>query len=290
MRHHLPLPRASAALLLAAVLLTGCAQTNFVASDGPVQQPPSFDHSAFDALLSEYVDARGLVDYERLKENEATALTPYLHQLAQTDPSNLGPDAELAFWINAYNALAIKLIVDNYPVKGIRGTVPVFAPGTGSSPFSIPVGIVGGQKRTLDDIEHGIIRPRFVGTDDYDEPRVHFALVCAAMSCPRLRQEAYTGSRLQAQLADQARTFLHDRAKNEIPAGEGAIRVSKIFKWFGGDFGGSAQAKQAFMADYFEGETRRKLQHGAYDVSYRSYDWTLNDQALAGEDRLASGE
>lgn len=285
----------------AGVLLacTGCVATDRVKADEQVEAPSSFDHSAFDRLLDGYVDERGLVDYERLKENKEVALRPYLEQLAATDPANLSVDEQLAFWLNAYNALTLKLIVDNYPTESIRRVTPVQVPGVtvmipergffGSSvlpandPFRIPVGYVGGQERTLNEIEHEIIRPQFVGTESYDEPRIHFALVCAAMSCPKLRGEAYTGQKLQAQLADQADTFLHDRSKNAIPAEGGAIQVSKIFDWFQGDFGGSPEAVQQFIAPYFDGDTARQLANGAFTVEYTDYDWTLNDQAKADE-------
>lgn len=295
--------RLPAVLLVAAGVLlagAGCVTTDRVTAGEEVTTPASFDHSAFDRLLSGYVDARGLVDYERLKQNKDVALRPYLEQLAATDPESLSKDEQLAFWLNAYNALTLKLIADNYPAKSIRRVTPFQVPGLtvmipqsgffGSSvlpandPFLVDVGVVGGKVRTLSEIEHEIIRPQFVGTEGYDEPRIHAALVCAAMSCPKLRGEAYTGAGLDAQLRDQMNTFLHDRAKNAIPAeGDDVIRVSKIFKWFQGDFGGSPQAVQQLIAPYFEGATARRLADGKFTVEYETYDWTLNDQAKAGE-------
>lgn len=276
----------SSSLLAGLLLLGGCtgADVRPVRAQGEVVAPDSFDHGRFDRLLEQYVDARGFVDYAGLKAHQDSALTPYLQQLAATDPSNLDRDERLAFWINAYNALTIKLVVDHYPVESIRDITPVPGPSIPkvNSPFKLDVGEVGGTVRTLDEIEHGIIRERF------DEPRIHFALVCAAWSCPRLRREAYTGSRLDAQLADQARTFLHTARKNKIPAGESTIQLSRIFKWYQGDFGDSPAEVQHFIAPYFADPVRRKLASAAYQVEYLEYDWSLNDQASGEQGKTVS--
>jgi hypothetical protein len=240
----------------------------------------TLDHGRFDRLLASFVDAEGDVDYARLRARADSVLAPYLRRLARTDPAGLGRDARLAFWINAYNAYTLKLIVEHYPVQTIWAVTPGPAAPKDNSPFALEVGRVADTMRTLDEIEHEIIRRRF------DEPRIHFALVCAAKSCPRLRREAYTGPRLDAQLADQTRTFLHDDQKNRIPAGPDRIALSRILKWYGGDFGDEA-ALQRFMAPYFEGEVRDRLAAAAYEVTYRPYDWALNDQARA---RGAAGD
>ena len=231
----------------------------------------TLDHGRFDRLLAAFVDAEGDVDYARLRARADTVLAPYLWQLATTDPAGLDRDARLAFWINAYNAYTLKLIVDHYPVQNIWAVTPGPPEPKDNSPFALEVGRVADTLRTLDEIEHEIIRQRF------DEPRIHFALVCAAASCPRLRREAYTGPRLDAQLDDQTRTFLHDDRKNRIPAGPDRIAISRILKWYGGDFGNEA-ALQRFMAPYFEGKVRDRLAAAAYEVTYRPYDWALNDQ------------
>ena len=269
-----------------ALLVAGCAGCSGINAEpiqvqGEVAAPDSFNHNPFDEVLKAYVDERGMVDYARLKETGA--LDPYLQRLAQTDPSSLDEEERLAFWINAYNAQTLKLILDNYPVESIRRITPVSVPGTSvnipgvNDPFDLDFATIGGETYSLNDIEHGTIRERF------DEPRIHFALVCAAMSCPKLRREAYTGAALDQQLDDQARTFLHDEAKNEIPASESTIRLSKIFDWFGGDFGRTKAQRQAFLAPYFEGDVRQKLEAGAYAIEFVDYDWVLNDQARTSE-------
>ena len=161
--------------------------------------------------------------------------------------------------------------MDHYPVTSIR---EIDGPPEGGTPFQRPVGAVADTVRTLDEIEHEIIRERF------DEPRIHFALVCAAKSCPRLRGEAYTGPRLDAQLDAQARRFLHADRKNRIPAGNGRIALSKILKWYGSDFGPTTAAVQRALAPYFGGAVRDSLAQGAYEVRFLTYDWTLNDPSL----------
>lgn len=232
----------------------------------------TIDHAPFNDLLTRFVDARGNVDYSRLKLVSDSVLVPYLQQYATVDLSQLDRDERLALWINAYNAFTLKLIVDHYPVENIWAITPGPAEPKEESPFELDVGRVADTVRTLDEIEHEIIRQRF------DEPRIHFALVCAAKSCPRLRREAYVRDRLHQQLEDQTRTFLHDRTKNQIPAGEGTILLSRILDWYGEDFGASTSDLQRFVASYFNGEIGARLEKGAYDVEFRSYDWTLNDQ------------
>ena len=269
----------SSAVLVAALLLTGCAGSNIqpVRAQGTVTVPDAVDHSALTQLLQTYVDEQGMVDYAGLQADRDSVLAPYLQMLAETDPSNLDEPERLAFWINAYNALTLKLVIAEYPVDSIKDITPYPGPMVPkiNSPWLVKVGEVGGTMRTLDAIEHDIIRERF------DEPRIHFALVCAAMSCPKLRQEAFTGAALDRQLDDQGRTFLHHAAKNEIPPTDDEIRLSRIFKWFEGDFGPDTDAVQRYLARYFEGDTAQQLQAAAYDVEYLDYDWTLNDQAIA---------
>jgi len=243
------------------------ATTSVSAASGP--------HAAFGAVLRRFVDSTGAVDYTGLAARADSVLAPYLQRLATARPSTMDRDARLAFWINAYNAYTLKLVVDHYPVRSIWGITPGPAEPKENSPFALAVGPVADTVRTLDEIEHEIIRRRF------DEPRIHFALVCAAASCPPLRREPYTGARLDAQLDDQARTFLHDPAKNRIPAGSDRIGLSRLLKWYGGDFGSTTEALQRALAPYFDGSVRRRLADADYAVTYLPYDWTLNDQALS---------
>ena len=228
----------------------------------------------FDELLKTYVDEQGLVDYASLKADRA--LEPVLAQMEQVQVTELSDAEAIAFWINAYNAYTIKLIVDNYPVKSIREITPLRIKGLSlaipkiNSPFEYNIATIEGKKYSLDDIEHGILRKHF------EEPRIHFALVCAAMSCPKLRREAYAGADLDRQLDEQARSFLTDPSKNRIDPNSKRIYLSKIFRWFKRDFTTGGRHLQAFLATYFEGDLRDRLEKGAFKVKFLKYDWSLN--------------
>ncbi|WP_457653143.1 DUF547 domain-containing protein [Rhodocaloribacter sp.] len=238
--------------------------------------PIAFDHNRLDAILAAFVDERGRVDYAGLKRSGA--LDPYLASLDAATPEAMPPRERLAFWINVYNAWTLRLILDHHPVASIKRITPVRLPGLGlylpklNSPWEYRIVRAGGRRLTLNEVEHGIIRKAF------DEPRIHFALVCAARSCPKLRREAYTGARLDAQLDDQARDFLHDPAKNRIPDAPGLIRLSPIFRWFRRDFARDERGLQAFLTPYFEGDVRERLRRGDYRVRYLRYDWRLNER------------
>ena len=237
------------------------------------------DHALFDSLLVEFVNENGLVDYAGIKESDA--LDAYLDVLSNTNPDELSQEEAIAFWINAYNAYTIKLIIDNYPVGSIREISPFRIKGLRlaipkiNSPFEYRLAEINGQSLSLDDIEHGILRKQF------DEPRIHFALVCASISCPPLRREAFTGENLNHQLDDQARLFLTDTTKNDFSE-EGTLYLSRIFDWFEGDFGDSKAGLQAYLAQYFEGSIQDQLESGSFRVKYLKYDWSLNEVKREG--------
>lgn len=261
---------------LVTLCLSGC--LNRVGVDdfealGPIEQPTTFTSTDFTAILSTHVDDAGLIDYAGLVANP-NALDAYLTRLATTDPANLSDDERLAFWINAYNAYTLYLIRDQYPTEGILKTVSgPFIP-TVNSPFSNSFAVVGGRSMSLDDIEHGTIRTEF------EEPRIHFAVNCAALSCPPLRAEAYEGATLDAQLTEQTRRFLTDPERTQIDVQNGTAHVTKIMDWFKGDFGGSDDAVQRWIAPYIDdAQAKAALQSASLDVKYMGYDWSLNDQA-----------
>ena len=140
-----------------------------------------------------------------------------------------------------------------------------------NSPFEYEIATIGGIKYSLDDIEHGILRKK------YREPRIHFALVCASASCPKLRREAFTAERLDSQLNDQARDFLTDSTKNVVKVTNNTVYLSKIFRWFKGDFVSGRQSIQSYIASFFEGELAKKLHAGEFKERYLPYDWSLNE-------------
>lgn len=195
--------------------------------------------------------------------------------LASADAEALATEAErFAFWINAYNLLAIKTVVEHYPIASIRDVGGFFSPV-----WKQPAGIVAGKPYSLDEIEHGILRPRF------HDPRVHFAVVCASVSCPDLRAEAYTGSRLSEQLNDAARRFLENPAKGVVVE-NGSVSVSSIFRWFGDDFetgGGVLAFIRAEASPALVTELGNFKDSG---LSWIDYDWSLND---AARDDVARG-
>ncbi len=179
--------------------------------------------------------------------------------------------ARLAFWINAYNLLAIEIVLQNQPLASIRDAGSWLRPV-----WKRPIVPVAGRIRTLDEIEHDILRPRFA------EPRVHFAIVCASVSCPDLRSEPYLGVQLDVQLEDQTRRFLANRGKGIAPDPEsGEARISKLFDWFGEDFvekGGVV----AFLRDHAgKGEGTLASVDGLDEarLEFLAYDWSLNDAA-----------
>ena len=262
-------------LLLLALVCAGCLNSVGVKvpkPTGPIEQPAAFDHSAFTAILDEVVDEDGFVDYAALKASPQP-LNAYTARLAQTDPVNLPDAARLAFWLNAYNAYTLYLVRERYPVGSILGTdTGPFIPGV-NSPFAAKFAVVGGKRMSLDNIEHDTIREQF------DDPRIHFALVCAAVSCPPLREEAYRGAALDVQLDDQGRRFLQNPFKNRIDVEEKEAEISKIFDWFKSDFGGSDEAVQRFLAPFAATEAEREaLATARLEVRHADYDWSLNDQ------------
>ncbi len=235
----------------------------------------TFDHSGFDALLHAHV-VDGMVDYEAF--GQAPEFESYLQQLAAFNPRTLPRDEQLAFWINAYNAYTIKLILKHDETKSIRNINKTGGFIKGYGPWTEKLALIGDSAYGLDFIEQKIIRPEFM------EPRIHFALVCAAIGCPPLRSEAYTGARLEEQLTDQGRVFLQESpAKNRVDATKKTVYVSQVFKFrdYEKDFGGSKQAVGRFIARWYaEGPEKTLLESGAWaKFEYTDYDWSLNSQA-----------
>lgn len=244
-------------------------------------QTAPIDHSAFDALLHAHV-ARGMVNYDAFAK--APEFKAYLAKLAATDPATLSRNDQLAFWINAYNAYTIQLINAHGETESIRNINKTGGFIKAYGPWKEKLAIVGGKAYGLDEIEQDIIRPTF------KEPRIHFALVCAAMGCPPLRSEAYVGAKLEAQLEEQARTFLlQSPTKNRVDVAARTMYVSPIFVEFRDyikDFGGSKPAVGTFIAKFYApGAERDLLQGGDFKTVVTNYDWTLNSQRNAA--RLA---
>jgi hypothetical protein len=218
------------------------------------------DHSLYGELLGKYVKD-GVVDYQGFKKEEGK-LDQYLNLLDQTNPDELPRNEQLAFYINAYNAYTIKLILKNYPVDSIKDIGGWF-----TGPWKIRFSKIGGKAFTLDEIEHEIIRPRF------KDPRVHFAVNCASKGCPPLISEPYQASILDQQLDANTLSFLNNPERNRLEGN--TLYVSKIFKWFGEDFGGDVVG---FLLQYADGDLKNRLVAGRdrIKIDYLHYDWSLN--------------
>ncbi len=231
-------------------------------------EPGRFDHGAFDRLMRRHVTTDG-VDYEAFAH--APELASYLKQLEGAQPSALSELERLAFWINAYNAHTIHAVVIHRPKQSIRDIVLPGRDGQPGSVWKAPIVRAGGRVHTLDEIEREVIPKGF------REPRIHFALVCAGASCPPLREEAYTGERLSAQLEDQAQRFLHGRAKGcRVDAKNGIVHVSEIFFWYKEDFGDDV-AVGRYIARYLpDSLERRVLESGRFRLVAIPFDWSLN--------------
>lgn len=263
--------RRSFSCLVLSIGLVACGQVEPRSNDGgPSSQPVSisptvetFDHAPFDKLLKEFVDERGLVDYAGLKKR-SDALDAYLQTIADAKADSLTGDEYLAFLINAYNAYTLKLIIQHYPIDSIRSI---------DEPWKGPEWNVAGKMLTLDALEHEQIRVQF------DEPRIHFALVCAAIGCPILRREAYTAEKLEAQLADQMRySHTHDRWFR-FDAANDVVHLTKLYDWYGGDFLKHADSVLAYVARYSPELKKRLERKGLPRIEWIEYDWSLNDQA-----------
>ena len=222
-------------------------------------------HASWDALLKKHVDDKGNVNYKGFI-SDSTSLNKYIGYLAKNGPNNneWSGDEKLAYYINLYNAATIQLIIRHYPIESIKDIGSKIQIPFINTPWQVKFIKIGIEDYNLDNIEHNIIRK------GYDEPRIHFALVCAAVSCPRLRNEAYLAEKLDDQLTDQARKFLSHTGKNKISKNE--LEISKIFQWFTGDFTKKGKI-QEFLNQYTEVEISPDA-----DIKYMDYNWALNDK------------
>ena len=256
------------------------------AAEAPPDDGASF-YADYAATLDEYVDDDGMVAYAKLKADR-TRLDAFAAAMGKLDPATLAgwtAKERLAFWINAYNAFTLKAIIDNYPLKASTWRYPKNSIRQIPNVWTRLRFRVTGKEMTLDEIEHGVIRKEF------GEPRIHFALVCAAMGCPPLRNEPFEAGKLDSQLDDQTKRFLVNPKKFRLDRERGRTYISPIFKWFGGDFvglhgtdekfrrhGKAMRAVLNFVLSYLPDEDKAFLEGARLSVSYLGYDWSLNEQ------------
>ncbi len=245
--------------------------------------PFDHGHALLDELLGDIVVVQGhqtSVDYTRLK-NRPDRLLHYIDQVEAVSEVEFGRwdrDQQLAFLINVYNALTLKLILDHYPgITSIRDLGGLIF----SSPWDRKFFRLFGRQASLDHVEHDLIRGNF------NEPRIHFAVNCASRGCPPLMPDVYTAGALETQLETATRLFMQDPERNRFDADKKLLEVSSIFKWYRQDFLVAAGSIEAFVAPYItdDAEARKLLKssatHGFSRISIRflEYDWALNDLA-----------
>jgi hypothetical protein len=238
-------------------MVTGAADPHSIASTETV-----VDNSLYGELLKKYV-RDGKVDYAGFKTEEAK-LDRYLKTLETVDSKRLSRNEQFAFYANAYNAWTIKLILSGYPgVSSIKDLGSLI-----ESPWKKKIVRIDGEIISLDHVEHEILRPR------YKDPRVHFAINCAAKSCPPLRPEPFSGNILDRQLDDSTRSFINDPKSYRLEGNE--LYVSRIFKWFSEDFNDDVFG---FFLKYANGNLKKELEAKSErtTVKYLQYDWSLNE-------------
>lgn len=224
--------------------------------------PP--DHSPWDELLKKHVSPTGIVNYKGFIQDKQK-LEAYVKTISENAPdrSTWSKDEQLVYWINAYNAFTVKLISDNYPVESIRDLGPSLKIPLIKDVWHYKFFTIGGEESSLDQIEHSILRKEF------EEPRIHFAINCASVSCPPLLNEAFTVDKVDSQLERVAKGFINDSSRNKISANQ--VEISSIFSWFKGDF-----TKNGSLIDFLNKYSTVKINKNA-KINHMDYNWSLNE-------------
>jgi hypothetical protein len=228
-----------------------------------------FDHSIFDRILKTYVNDQGLVDYNGIAGDQS--FQTYMESLKTAQTDSMSRHGQLAFWINAYNAVTIDKVIKWKPKKSVRET---FVPGiwTGTKFFTTREHSVAGERYSQDDIEHEILRKQL------KEPRIHFAIVCASSSCPPLPRVAYTEANVQAMLEGETSKYINSKRGTQIDSANKVLHLSKLFDWFAGDFEHQSGSVLDFIKPYLN-ESALAFVEQKPKIKYLHYDWALNAQA-----------
>jgi hypothetical protein len=225
------------------------------------------DFTPWDSMLQAYVNDQGQVDYGRWQQEAAHTLTDWLEALRPISVTNLSSEEHLALLINLYNALTIEQVLAQYPIDSIRPSLFGWPNWLGFWRFfNRPVYTLGGETLSLNTLEHQRLRPIF------QEPRIHFALVCASVGCPILRNEAYLPEIVEAQLDTDAQRFINNPDKVRYNAEDGILYCSRIFKWYEKDFLQAAPSIPAYVGQYLPESPK------IAEVRYLPYDWSLNQR------------
>jgi hypothetical protein len=229
---------------------------------GHQMQAEVVSHAPLTTLLKKHVASSGQVNYKGFIR-DSLQLIQYLKQLSDNPPQDSwSREDQLAYWINAYNAFTIQLIIRNYPLKSIKDITSKKKTPFVNTPWDIKFIRIGKERFHLNNIEHDILRGKL------KEPRIHFALVCASVSCPKLLNEAYTGNRINLQLDEQTRNFINDESRNKISTD--AASLSQIFNWFRADF-----TRNGTLTQFLNRYTSTKINSNA-KISFLPYSWNLN--------------
>lgn len=238
-----------------------------------------FDHALWNTALARHVDDKGNVDYAGIGRDRS--FDEYLHRLANTDAARLADDRQrLAFWINAYNALTLRAVLDTLPADRSKWEDYSIKDQRirGRSIWKAMEFSVGGARHTLDGIEHNVLRKQ----DGLRDPRIHVALVCAARGCPHLWNRAYDATAIDEQLTDAMRRFVQDPRQCTIDRASRTVIISKVFKWYASDFTDPrfrphARTVPAFLGKYVpDADLSKALSAGTWTLEYHDYDWRLN--------------
>ena len=255
----------------------------------------AFSYDDYAAVLKDHVDDKGMVNYKELKA-VPQRLNAFVAAMSKVQPNSYerwNKEEQIVLWLNAYNAFTLKALINNYPIKSSFFRSRIYPknsirqiPGVWSK---IKFNVVG-RDLTLGHIEHEILRKKF------NEPRIHMAMVCAAMGCPPLLNKPYIAQRLNEQLDERSRRFLANPAKFRIDRNAGVVYLSPIFKWFKGDFvnkyapdkniskhGKEVSTVLNFIAGHLEKPDREYLLAGDFKIKYLKYDWSLNEQQIKGK-------
>lgn len=225
-------------------------------------------YKLYDQVLQRYVN-EGKVDYLALRDSHEE-LDRYLSWLAHTDPDKIeSTEKKLAFWINTYNALVLKGVLDTLPER--PDDLSAYSVKRNKGFFTRKKFLVGERYYSLDEIENDVLRPMF------KDPRVHFAIVCASLSCPILESKAFRAEDVQNRLEEATKRFLASENRFKIDRENKIVYLSPLFRWFKKDFEGARGSLYDFVADYLESEEDKAfLQKGDFTIEYLDYDWSLN--------------
>ena len=234
---------------------------------GQVNAAQNLDYTMYDSMLKKYV-SDGTVDYLKWKKNDLVTFEQYINSLAKVSLTNLNENEQKAFWINAYNALTIYAVLKHIPANGLLAKV--FSVQMVLGFFDKITYSVAGETLTLNDIEKEKLRAAF------HDPRVHFVLVCASRSCPKIQNASFMAEDLEERLDSAARNFIQDVSRNRLDQKNNVFYLSEIFRWYDSDFIASAATVMDFIKKYTGKEASEYISTHTVKIQYLFYDWLVN--------------